>query len=154
MRKKKLNKALDKNEILNIINDIQNLFLQYINHNKISFIITNTVINNKIVQEGILFKVIYKKCCIVSLFVPFNNKYIININNSWVKKCIFDHFIYLLLKNNADNSEQEYIIENINFLLEKINDYDYKIKELQNIRQYFSNKYQSYIDGLILLYKL
>ena len=151
MRKIKLKQKLNYDIIISFINDIIINFLQYINKNKLVFIINEYKINNKKIQEGIIFKVIYKQNYLLSLFFPYDKKSITAINNEYIVNIILKYFFNRLIQFKADDYEQQFIINNIKLLIDKEKD---KIQYLIKHKKFFSDKYKDYINSYILLYKL
>lgn len=154
MRKKQLSQCFTKNDILNIIHKAQMIILKYINKDKIVFIINEYTLQNKKTQTGILFEVKYKQHGLLSLFFPYNKKYIFNITDDYIITELFNRFFHYLLNNTSDEFEQMFIIEHINILLNKCNTSKEKLEFLESIKNYFIEDYQLHINSLILLYKL
>lgn len=153
MRKRKLKTKLDYNDIIKNINIIIDIFLKYVDKNKIQFIYNEYILNNKIIQKGIIFKVIYKYNCIFSWFFPYNNTYILNINEEYIIDKLYYLFLNKLITFQADDFEQEFIANNINLSLQNKEDKD-KLEILEEYKIYFNDKYKVYINSYILLYNL
>ena len=154
MRKKQLFQCFTKNDILNIIHKAQMIILKYINSDKIVFIINEYTLQNKKIQTGILFEVKYKQHGLLSLFFPYNKKYIFNITDNYIITELFSKFFHYLINNTSDEFEQQFIIEHIEILLSKCHTSKEKLEFLESIKNYFIEEYQLHINSLILLYKL
>lgn len=154
MRKKKLFQYFTKTDILDIIHKAQMIILKYINKDKMIFIINEYILQNKKTQTGILFEVKYKQHGLLSLFFPYNKKYIFNITDDYIITELFHRFFHYLLNNTSDEFEQQFIIEHIEILLNKCHTSKEKLEFLESIKNYFTEEYQLHINSLILLYKL